>query len=532
MRRDPCTCRPLFVGVLFASLLVWPGCGSRDKEPPKQPAQSPGAAAPLSGPKSARRDFGVRAPKAGMAPRAMSLAPKEGEPRAGGVDRVATARKAPAKTARAEETQPESQAAPWDPGSEASTEDYTVLTVFYGTDRNFLESSEARTDAYLGWYDATAVCAGITIVLALVALRFSKSHRLRIALGGGLAVTVLLGVATTLARLHSEQINPGEHPSYGDQRGELATGTCEVSVPRYHEVGRIERPSILKFQFREDPRKHVVLLDVVPEPADAFFSRLKSRVDAAPRREAFVFVHGFNVTFEDAARRTAQLAYDLKFEGPPIFFSWPSQAGLLQYAVDETNVAWAVPHLKDFLTAVARRSGAESVHLIAHSMGNRALTSSLAEMSRQMRRSGPMFQEVILTAPDIDADIFKRDIAPAIARTARRVTLYASSNDEALILSKKLLGYPRAGDSGSSLVVVPGIETIDVSDVDTSLLGHSYYGNNDTVLADMFYLLHESRPASQREWLQPRPWGGSQYWVFLPGADPVREAAVPEPPIR
>ena len=122
MRRDPCTCRPLFVGVLFASLLVWPGCGSRDKEPPKQPAQSPRAAAPLSGPKSARRDFGVRAPKAGMAPRAMSLAPKEGEPRAGGVDRVATARKAPAKTARAEETQPESQAAPWDPGSEASTE--------------------------------------------------------------------------------------------------------------------------------------------------------------------------------------------------------------------------------------------------------------------------------------------------------------------------------------------------------------------------------------------------------------------------
>ena len=532
MRRDPCTCRPLFVGVLFASLLVWPGCGSRDKEPPKQPAQSPRAAAPLSGPKSARRDFGVRAPKAGMAPRAMSLAPKEGEPRAGGVDRVATARKAPAKTARAEETQPESQAAPWDPGSEASTEDYTVVTVFYGTDRNFLESSEARTDAYLGWYDATAVCAGITIVLALVALRFSKSRRLRIALGGGLAVTVLLGVATTLVRLHSEKINPGEHPSYGDRRGELATGTCEVSVPRYHEVGRIERPSILKFQFREDPRKHVVLLDVVPEPADAFFSRLKSRVDAAPRREAFVFVHGFNVTFEDAARRTAQLAYDLKFEGPPVFFSWPSQAGLLQYAVDETNAAWAVPHLKDFITAVARRSGAESVHLIAHSMGNRALTSALAEMSRQMRRSGPMFQEVILTAPDIDADIFKRDIAPAIAKTARRVTLYASSNDEALILSKKLHGYARAGDSGSSLVVVPGIETIDVSDVDTSLLGHSYYGNNDTVLADMFYLLHESLPASQREWLEPRPWGGSQYWVFLPGADPVREAAVPEPPIR
>jgi esterase/lipase superfamily enzyme len=472
-------CRTLILGLLAGSLCVWPGCGSRNQEPPAPPASGPSA-----------------------------------------------------KTAAAEQSPLSPQDTPWEPGTEADAKDYTLVTVFYGTDRDFVELSEARKDAYLGWYYATALAAGITILLALIALRFSQSRGVRVVTGGGLAVTVVLGIATTLVRLHSEKINPGEHPSYGNQRGELQMGTCQVSVPRYHEVGQVERPSILKLQFREDPRKHVVLLDVIPEPPDALFAKLKAGVDAAPRREALVFVHGFNVTFEDAARRTAQLAYDLKFEGPPIFFSWPSQGGLLDYAVDETNAAWAVPHLKDFLTAVADRSGAESVHLIAHSMGNRALTSALAQLSRQMRRRGAMFHEVILTAPDIDADIFKRDIAPAIAKTAARVTLYASSNDEALMLSKKLHGYPRAGDSGSAMVVVPGIETIDVSRVDTSLLGHSYYGNNDTVLADMFYLIHQSLPASRRERLEPRPWGGGQYWVLVPDAGLVREAAVPEPPIR
>jgi len=130
------------------------------------------------------------------------------------------------------------------------------------------------------------------------------------------------------------------------------------------------------------------------------------------------------------------------------------------------------------------------------------------------------------------ADIFKRDLAPAIAKTANRVTLYASSDDEALVLSKKLHGYPRAGDSGGQLVVVPGVETIDVSQLDTGLLGHSYYGNNDTVLADMFYLLHESRPASQRRWLRPQPWGNGQYWVLVRNADKIREASRTEPSVR
>ena len=155
------------------------------------------------------------------------------------------------------------------------------------------------------------------------------------------------------------------------------------------------------------------------------------------------------------------------------------------------------------------------MHLVAHSMGNRALTSALREMVMEQRADCPKFNEVVLTAPDIDADIFRRDLAPAIVNAASRVTLYASSNDEALIASRKVHGYLRAGESGETMVVVPGVDTVDVSEVDTSFIGHSYYGSNSTVLADLFELMQGSKPPDQRKWLRAMQLGALKYWKFL-----------------
>jgi esterase/lipase superfamily enzyme len=36
--------------------------------------------------------------------------------------------------------------------------------------------------------------------------------------------------------------------------------------------------------------------------------------------EALVFVHGYNVNFNDAVRRAAQIAYDLEFAGIPMVY--------------------------------------------------------------------------------------------------------------------------------------------------------------------------------------------------------------------
>jgi len=154
------------------------------------------------------------------------------------------------------------------------------------------------------------------------------------------------------------------------------------------------------------------------------------------------------------------------------------------------------------------------VHLIAHSMGNRAVANALRILSYETRESGPLFNEVILTAPDVDADVFRRDLAPLLAKTAKHVTLYASSNDEALLVSKKVHGHARAGETGYNLVVLPCLDTVDVSAVDTGLLGHSYYCESNSVLADMYDLIHGGVPADQRKWLHSKNKGELHYWVF------------------
>ena len=503
------------VVILGVGLTVPAGCGRPAEEPGRtsaSPSPVEARATPAASPTGVSGE-GLPEPPPPAA-KLESTLPKAAAPKVARTQVAAQREEAAGPTDPVGET-------PWEPLVSTGAQDYSVVTVFYGTDRKALDSADA-VHSKRGWFHLTAVCTVLTIALAAIALWRRGSRGLRIALTAGTILTVVLGGVTSVGRLETMARVAGDRVSYGNGRGEFELGTCQVSVPRYHEVGRLERPSILRFEFREDPRRHVVLLDVNPEPPDAFYATLKDRVQQTSEKEVLVFVHGYNVTFEAAAQRTAQLAYDLKFEGAPIFFSWPSQGGLFQYVVDETNVTWAAPHLKQLLLDVAANSGAKSIHLIAHSMGNRALTAALAGLVREVRRRGPLFSEVILTAPDIDADTFKRDVAPAIVKTAGRITLYASSNDEALMFSRKIHGYSRAGDSGRQLVVVPGIDTIDVSEVDTSLIGHSYYGNNDSVLADMFYLVHQSRPPDQRTWLRPVQRDRLTYWVFSRAA--VREA--------
>ncbi len=303
---------------------------------------------------------------------------------------------------------------------------------------------------------------------------------------------------------------------YGGERAstdDLQLGTLNVSIPRDHRMGAIERPSIWKLEFREDPEKHIVLLNVSPRSAPDFYSELASKVDSSPEKDAFVFVHGFDNTFEEAAWRTAQISYDLGFHGAPILYSWPSKGKLSQYAADEATIDWTSAHLEAFLETVAAQSHATTVHLIAHSMGNRALTRALAAIASR-HPVPPMFKEVFLAAPDIDVGVF-RQLAATFPTAATHVTLYASSKDKAILASERIHDYDRVGDS-THICVVPNIDTIDATAVDTSLIGHSYYGDNRSILSDMFQVMRTGAPPGQRFGMHVMTAQQVTYWAFVP----------------
>lgn len=121
--------------------------------------------------------------------------------------------------------------------------------------------------------------------------------------------------------------------------------------------------------FLEDGAKHVILAEAKTE-SDAVFYRLVSEaLSHSDRHDAFIFIHGFDTTFSGAARRTGQIAYDLKYEGAASFYTWPSQGRTAAYFEDLTNAEWTVPHLVAFLREFRAKSGARKVSIIAHSMG-------------------------------------------------------------------------------------------------------------------------------------------------------------------
>ena len=300
---------------------------------------------------------------------------------------------------------------------------------------------------------------------------------------------------------------------FGVQRSEISYGNCDVSIPRDHRMGALESPSLWRLEFRQNPERHVVLLDAKVQDKNIFFAALSAQIQGSAKKSAFLFVHGYNVSFEDAARRTGQMAYDLGFDGAPLFYSWPSQGTVSGYMIDETNIEWSAANLAGFLVDFLSTTDAQNVYLIAHSMGNRGLTRAISTVLAQQPALARRLTEIILTAPDIDAEIFKRDIVPALAGVKHPITLYASSEDLALAASKRVHGYARAGDSGTGLIVMDGVETIDATGVDTSLLKHSYFAEKRSALSDMFYLIkNEARP--DQRFLNPVRNAAGRYWAF------------------
>jgi esterase/lipase superfamily enzyme/uncharacterized protein YjbI with pentapeptide repeats len=308
-----------------------------------------------------------------------------------------------------------------------------------------------------------------------------------------------------------------ESERFGAARGShVSYGTCEVSLPRDHRMGRLEAPSIWRLELRWDERRHVLLRSVKVTPSKRFFESVGSRSRHSVAGEALVFLHGFNVTFADAIRRTAQLSYDLAFDGAPLVYSWTSQGRASRYIVDETNARLATDDFIKFLSSLLSVRGVRRIHLVAHSMGARVLFDGLQEhlLYRDRSRVDSRVGNVFLTAPDIDAETFTREVVK-VYPAGDTLTLYASAKDRALALSKSIHGYPRAGDAGTQLITMPGLVTIDATEVDTDFLAQSYFGSCRSVISDLFYAIRDV-PPEERHGLRKAGQPPRQHWSIVP----------------
>ena len=317
--------------------------------------------------------------------------------------------------------------------------------------------------------------------------------------------------------------------SYNSERGRrLALGRALVTVPKIHEVPQIERPWALRIPYfdvtiyeeAEDPKKHFTMQEIRKLSDADFLQLVRERLSGSQRFKdhAIVFVHGYNTSFDHAIYRTAQIAYDIKFDGGVFAYSWPSGGAVASYTYDRESAGAAQPYLRQFLDLVVKQSGAKSISVIAHSMGSQPLLDVLKDM-KSSAPPGVAISQVILAAPDVDADNFT-NLAKTIEGFARGVTLYAAANDRALTISRNFWRNPRAGDvTASGPLIVPGIDSIDVTaaSTDAFALNHSGYAENNDLLQDIGKLILEGlRPPDQRlSNLRRIPTDKGDYWRYI-----------------
>jgi esterase/lipase superfamily enzyme len=196
------------------------------------------------------------------------------------------------------------------------------------------------------------------------------------------------------------------------------------------------------------------------------------------------------------------------------FFSWPSRGTLGGYMADAATIEASEQDITNFMIDFVFKSGAEAVHIIAHSMGNRGVLRAVNRIAGQaQQRSGVPFGQVILAAADVDSDTF-RQLSGAYAQIARRTTLYVSERDRAVEASHWLHQFPRVGLM-PPICVASGIDTIGVANVDLTLLGHGYIGEAREVLTDMHQLITTGTPPERRFGLTAASTPqGERYWLI------------------
>lgn len=286
----------------------------------------------------------------------------------------------------------------------------------------------------------------------------------------------------------------------------IELGKYEVTVPATHKIGKLDLPNWWEI-YKDDPEKFMQLKSLHQYNQNSFYSELNKAIQLSDEKDAFIFVHGYNNSIDDAAFRAAQLSYDLGFKGATIIYSWASKQKTSLYVADEDAINWTVPLFKSFLSKVLAETKASKLNIIAHSMGNRVLTNTLKEL--QTENSTIKFNQIILAAPDIDLEVFKRDIASKVVKSANQVTLYVSKKDKALLLSKKIHDDKRLGEN---LVVMNGIDTIDATDLTTDdYFGHAYFGETRSVIEDIAQLIKFNASPKIRNLIQMKNSEGI-YW--------------------
>lgn len=215
----------------------------------------------------------------------------------------------------------------------------------------------------------------------------------------------------------------------------------------------------------------------------AFIDAVRSQFKRNRPRQVLVYVHGYYTSFVTAVETAMALQRGLQFPGPMIVYSWPSRkTSVLAYKTDEANAKWSMPHFTSFLGNINKAFPSMPVSLAGYSLGSRFVTEGIAFY----RRAGcsNCFGRAVLFAPDVSTGDLRNALTssnlcsgkPLENPTASApVLLYVSNDDRALRQSQRVHKNQRAGQASGDLILCSGVDTVDVSYLNSGgQSGHGY----------------------------------------------------------
>jgi esterase/lipase superfamily enzyme len=310
------------------------------------------------------------------------------------------------------------------------------------------------------------------------------------------------------------------------------------------EVTEIVRTPDVPLPFREVDGRIVEepsLAAQRAEASEAFRRVLVRQLELTPRKEVFIFVHGYHNSFADASFAMAELWHFLGRIGVPIIYTWPAgHPGLFGYTYDRESSEFTVYHLRTVLGMIASYSEVEKIHLIAHSRGTDVAVAAVRELTIGARAAGINPREkykihnLVLAAPDLDLQVAaQRIIGEKLALSAHRFTAYTSPEDKAIGYASRLFASPRGRLGTLGQEQVPGAvkEVLEYGTGNFAIVnftaavdalfsqgegyGHSYFRDAPTVASDVVLMLRDDLdPGTPGRPLTPL---GLHFWRVPPG---------------
>ncbi|WP_410000516.1 alpha/beta hydrolase [Mesorhizobium sp. SP-1A] len=270
----------------------------------------------------------------------------------------------------------------------------------------------------------------------------------------------------------------------GERSATLNFARVNVTVPKVHQTGQIERKSRGK---SDDPSRYFMASEAVGYDTGPKFQTALNADIAARGGRVMVFVHGYNTSFDSAVYRLSQIVHDSGYPGTPVLFSWASGGSTTGYVYDKESASAARDQLEVTLRMLAQ-TGARRIDIVAHSMGTWVTMETLRQIAITGDRDlGGKLGDVVLASPDIDVDVFKSQMR-RYGKPSKPFILLLSDDDRALKISGLLAGSrPRVGDyRNASDLADYGVSVVDLSTAKGSdSFNHTKFADNPALVREL-----------------------------------------------